>query len=83
VQHYDAADGTTVGRIGAEGEYYWGRFTLRGIAGIEGGDEGRHVTASKITEFDMDTRFFDMIDLAYYVTDNFNVFAGHHYVGGN
>ena len=40
-------------------------------------------TATSVTEFDLKTRFFDMLDVVYYPTDNFNLFVGHRYVGGN
>lgn len=82
-QYFDGAGGTNAGRVAAEGEAYLDRFTLRGVAGVEFGDKGRMVTETTITEFDLKTRFFDMIDLVYYPTDNFNLFVGHRYVGGN
>lgn len=82
-EHYNASDGVHAGRVAAEGEYYWGALTLRGVAGVEFGDSGQVTTLDTITEFDIKTRFFDMIDVVYYPTDNFNIFAGHRYVGGN
>lgn len=82
-EHYDALGGTNVGRVAAEGEAYLGRFTLRGVLGVEFGDGGRTVTSTTISEYDIKTRLFDMIDVVYYPTDNFNIFAGHRYVGGN
>lgn len=82
-QHYDAAGGTNAGRVAAEAEAYLDRFTVRGAAGVEFGDKGRMATADTIREFDMKTRFFDMVDLVYYPTDNLNLFVGHRYIGGN
>lgn len=71
VQHYDANGGTTVGHAGGEAEAYLGRFTLRGVAGAEFGDKN------------LGTNFFDMVDVVYYPTDNFDLYAGHRYIGGN
>ena len=31
---------------------------------------------------DIETRFFDAVNAAYYVTDNFKAFVGHRYLGG-
>jgi hypothetical protein len=61
-------------RISAEAAAYWGNITLQGIAGVEGGNE----TAN----FDIQTRFFDKIDLTWYATPNLALTAGHRYVGG-
>ncbi|MCB1491252.1 MAG: hypothetical protein KDJ77_05550 [Rhodobiaceae bacterium] len=54
------------GRVGAELEIYLGRFSFEGVAG---GSFGQNV----------DDSFFDEVDLAYYVTDDFRVSAGHVY----
>jgi hypothetical protein len=82
VSHYNGLDGTTAWRAGAEAEAYYGRITLRGIAGAEHGNKGTVDDGTFISSFDLKTRFFDMVDVVYYPTDNWNVFAGHRYVGG-
>ena len=82
-QHYDAAGGTNAGRVAAEAEAYLDRFTVRGTAGVEFGKKGRLATPGLVTEFDLKTRFFDMVDVVYYPTDNLNLYVGHRYVGGN
>lgn len=80
--HYSALDGVNAGRIAVEAEAYLDRFTLRGIAGVEFGDKGTVTTATSISEFDMKTRFVDMVDLVYYPTDDLSLFVGHRYTGG-
>ncbi|AMN40351.1 hypothetical protein [Rhodoplanes sp. Z2-YC6860] len=94
--------GVYVGNVAAEGEYYFGRFTLQGIAGVEfgnsvsnttfasstiapggpGGAAGLATTSSFFEGYDVKTRFFDQINLKYYIGDNWDVFAGHRYQGG-
>lgn len=54
------------GRVGAELEIYHGQFSFEGVAG---GSFGQNV----------ETDFFDEIALAYYITDDFRVSAGHIY----
>ncbi len=67
--HYDAGGFGDVNthRFGLEGELYLGRFTISGVAGMEGGD--------------IDESFFDMIDLALYPTDDIKLYVGHRYAG--
>lgn len=69
--------------MAAEGEAYFGRFTLQGIAGVEFGNSTSGVVGpSSILTYDVKTRFFDKINLAYYFTDNLKGYVGHRYVGG-
>ncbi|MGZ3409375.1 MAG: hypothetical protein ACXWJW_10445 [Xanthobacteraceae bacterium] len=96
-------DGVYIGQVAAEGEYFMGRWTVQGIAGIEFGNSASNTitntsvvpplggggapagvfTVGTFTEtFDIRTRFFDQINLKYYVTDNWNAFVGHRYLGG-
>jgi hypothetical protein len=62
------------GRYAAEGEYYLGRWTLSGVAGVE--TVGINST---LLRFSVPNRFFDNVVAAYYVTDNFKLSAGHLY----
>lgn len=89
--HWQEFGGLHVTQVAGEGEAYFGRFTLQGIAGVEFGNSqtgatGTTSTATTATTFfdnyDVKTRFFDKINLAYYLTDNTKVFAGHRYLGG-
>jgi hypothetical protein len=95
-----------VTQISGEGELYWNRWTLQGIAGVEFGNTisrtfasatstttitpipfGSVITVtdnlSALTEgYSVKTRFFDQINLKYYLTDNLQAFIGHRYLGG-
>jgi hypothetical protein len=76
--------------VAFEGEYYFGRWTIQGIAGVEFGDSGSSTTTvvgpvfttSFTGGYDIKTRFFDQINLKYYFTDNWNGYVGHRYQGG-
>jgi hypothetical protein len=72
--HADAFDGIDVYAAGVEGALYWGQFTLEGVAGAEGGEVD---TASG--NFDIDTRFFDIAQVAYYPVDDLKLSVGHIY----
>ncbi len=95
-----------VTQLSGEGELYWNRWTLQGIAGVEFGNTisrtfsnsttttvtnpipfGSITTVttnlSALTEgYSVQTRFFDQINLKYYLTDNLQAFIGHRYLGG-
>ena len=83
---WDQFGGVYIGHVAGEGEYYWGRWTLQGIAGVEFGNSTTNVvttTAGTLTEtYDIKTRYFDHINLKYYVTNDWDVFVGHRYLGG-
>jgi hypothetical protein len=86
--HWSSADAANVGaisvnvsRAAAEGEAYWGRWTLRGLAGIE----TVHVNAPVMPggpAVSVPDRFFDAVSVSYYVTDNFELSIGHTYQFG-
>lgn len=76
--------------VGVEGERYLGPFTLQGVAGVETGNT-TSVTTTTVgigkttiyTEgYDIKTRFFDQVNLKYYLTDNVDAYIGHRYQGG-
>ena len=46
---WDANGGANAGRVAAEGEYYWGHFTLQGIVGVEFGNSATVASTSAIT----------------------------------
>jgi hypothetical protein len=62
------------GRYAAEGEYYVGRWTFSGVAGVE-----MVSINSTLLTFSVPNRFFDHVAATYYLTDNFKVSAGHTY----
>jgi hypothetical protein len=100
--HWDQMGGVHVSQVAGEGAYYFGRFTLEGLAGIEFGNSvsstttgttivapggpglapGVATTATFIQGFDVRTRFFDQINLKYHLTDDWNAYVGHRYLGG-
>jgi hypothetical protein len=73
--------GTDIGRYAAEGEYYWGRWTVGGLAGYETVRVNAPVVAG-LPPFSIANRFFDAISASYYVTDNFKLSIGHVYTIG-
>ena len=98
---WDQFGGVHVTQVAGEGEYYWQRWTLQGIAGVEFGNSASQTStfvvppvppfnlpaipgvATTFTEtFDVQTRFFDQINLKYYFTDNWDGYVGHRYLGG-
>jgi hypothetical protein len=96
--HYDQYGGVNLTQVAGEVEYYWNRWTVQGVAGVEFGNRavgpGTTVTLTApaggvagvagtfAPVIDIKTRFFDKINVAYYPTDNWKTFIGHRYVGG-
>jgi hypothetical protein len=95
--NWNGLGGVNVTQIAPEFEVYWHRWTLQGIAGVEFGNSGTYVTSTSILppagpipgvsttyfdSFDVKTRFFDQINLKYYITDNWTGYVGHRYLGG-
>lgn len=79
---WDQAGGVHASHIGGEGEYYFGQWTLQGVAGIESGNNTSAVIGGLTQTYDVKTRFFDQVNLAYYLQDNFKVYVGHRYLYG-
>lgn len=76
--HADAFSGVDVFAGGAEGALYLGRFTLAGVAGAQGGN----ADLGTFGNVDVDTRFFDVVQLSYYPIDNLRLSIGHSYLFG-
>jgi hypothetical protein len=83
--HWDGRDIRDVGHvsadssaIAAQGEYYAGRWTLGGVAGIE----MVSINAPAVLDAFVPNRFFDSIRASYYVTDNSKLSIGHVYSSG-
>jgi hypothetical protein len=72
---------TNTGRYAAEGEYYWSRWTVRGLAGVETVSVNA-TPVPGVPTFSVPNRFFDSVSASYYVTDNFELSIGHLYTFG-
>jgi hypothetical protein len=83
---WDRFGGVAAGNAAIETERYWNRWSIGGIAGVEFGNTKAQTTpivgASLVDSFAIKTRFFDQIDLSYYLTDNFKLSVGQAYLGG-
>jgi hypothetical protein len=93
---WDRFGGVNVTQVAPEFELYWGRFTLRGVAGVEFGSStylvGQRlsttivdpllITTFEVSNYEVKSRFFDQVDLKYYFTDSWNGYVGHRYAGG-
>jgi hypothetical protein len=79
---WDKFGGVSVSHIAPEAEWYLGRWSLRAVAGIEFGNGSSGIVNGLIQTYDVKTRFFDQINIAYYVTDDFKVYVGHRYLSG-
>jgi len=96
--NWDRMGGVNVGQVAAEGEYYYGRFTLQGIMGVEFGNSVSstattfssvaiangviNTTTTATQGFSIGTRYFDQINLKYYLNDYADAYVGHRYLGG-
>jgi hypothetical protein len=65
--------GVRANRVGAEGELYFGQWTLQGLAGVEFGNTASGTVNGLIQTYDISTRFFDQVNLNYYLQDNLKV----------
>ena len=70
--------GTNAVHMAGEGQYYWNRWIFSAAVGVEIVNS----TASVPGWESVQTRFFDAVTAAYYVTDNLQLWAGHRYAYG-
>jgi hypothetical protein len=80
--YWDQVGGVKIAHIGPEAELYLGRWTIKGVAGAEFGNNASGTVDGVTQTYDIKTRFFDQVDLAYYLTDDFKAYVGHRYLGG-
>jgi hypothetical protein len=94
----DRFGGVRAGHVAGEGELYLGRYTVQGLMGVEFGNSvstsntgviqtgipfGQiNTTITNSQGFAIKTRFFDQINLKYYLSDYFDAYVGHRYLGG-
>lgn len=79
---WDRFGGVRVGHFGPEAELYYGQWTLQGVTGVEFGNNTSAVVGPLIQSFNIPDRFFDEVNIAYYLQDNLKVYAGQRYLGG-
>lgn len=80
--HWNIFTGLNTSHFAAEGELYLGRFTLQAIAGVEDGNATQGAAGPLFISYNVENRFFDAINLHYYVQDNWRLTLGHRYMGG-
>jgi hypothetical protein len=79
---WSRSGGVSTTHLGVEGEYYSGPWTVSAILGAESGSGATVFSDPFFTGFNVDSRFFDMVDLSYYMNENSRLSIGHRYVGG-
>ena len=92
--YWNQYGGAHVSQIAGEAEYYLGQWTIQGVAGVEFGNTASNGSKSSSTVgfltttttntdfFDVRTRFFDQVNLSYYIQPDWKAFVGHRYLGG-
>jgi hypothetical protein len=80
--NWDKFGGVGIAHIAPEAEWYLGRWSVRGVAGVEFGNSASGIQNGFLQTYAVKTRFFDQINVAYYLTDNFKAFVGHRYLTG-
>jgi hypothetical protein len=80
--YWNQAGGVNANHVGPEAEFYAGRWTFQGVAGVEFGNDRSTIVNGLTQTYDVKTRFFDQLNANYYLQDNFSVYAGHRYLGG-
>jgi hypothetical protein len=80
--YWDQVGGVRVGHVGPEAELYLGRWTVQGVAGAEFGNNASGLVGGVNQTFNTTTRFFDQVNLAYYLQDDLKGYIGHRYLSG-
>jgi hypothetical protein len=81
--HLSRFGGAHAAYVGAEFARYNGPWEIKGALGVETGNTASGLTSpTTLTVYDIDTRFFDRIDVSYYLNENAKVGIGHRYLSG-
>lgn len=81
--HLSRFGGAHASYLAAEFARYYGPWELKGAVGVETGNSASGLTSpTTLTSYDIDTRFFDRLDLSYYVQENIKLGIGHRYLSG-
>ena len=76
---YHTWDRINIWRAALEGELYIGPVTLDGVAGYESLDVPSFANGQAVISLD-DNHLFGQADAAYYITEDFKVYAGYRYI---
>jgi hypothetical protein len=79
---WDRFGGVHAFHVGGEGALYFGRWSFEARAGVETGNSTSAIIGPFLETYQVKTRFFDMVDVAYYLQDNLKLSVGHRYIGG-
>lgn len=79
---WDRFGGVRANHVAGEGEYYFGRFTLKGVVGVEFGNNATETVGPLIQGYDVRTRFYDQVNFSFYPEDNLRAYIGHRYLYG-
>jgi hypothetical protein len=80
--YWNRFGGLHANHVALEFEHYSGSWTVQGIVGVESGNSRSQTSGGPVFTYDVDTRFFDKINLNYYVNQDTMLTVGHRYVGG-
>jgi hypothetical protein len=80
--YWNRFGGLHANHVALEFEHYSGPWTIQGIVGVESGNSRSHTSGGTVFTYDVETRFFDKINLNYYVNQDTMLTIGHRYTGG-
>ena len=69
-------------RVALEAEAYHGPWTFSAILGAESGNSTSQLSGTSLTTYNVDSRFYDIVNIHYYLNENARVTLGHRYLGG-
>jgi hypothetical protein len=81
--HWGRFGGIYQTHVGLEFERYHGPWSIEGLIGAESGNSKSRTSSGVITTYDIDSRFFDYLDLSYYPQENLKLSIGHRYLLGD
>lgn len=80
--HWDKFGGLHASRVALEAEHYHGPWTFSAVLGVEAGNTKSQLNGSVLETIGVKSRFYDMIDIHYYMNENTRFSIGHRYLGG-
>jgi hypothetical protein len=80
--HWSKFGGVYSNRIALEAESYQGPWTFSAVLGVEDGNSTSRLSGTTLTTYSVGSRFYDIVDISYYMNENARVSLGHRYLGG-